>query len=141
MQKERYDYTAQSRRESIDYNYRPLVDVQISSKTKSRRFKALVDSGTEITVMDEKIAQLLGIDSSGYPKAHLSGIEEWREGFIAPVSLQIERFEEVFSFQVLFIEDLGKNFDIILGQQDFFRNFNVSFERHHNLFFLERVIA
>ena len=138
MAEKRYGYTAQSQRGDHNYIYRPLVDVRLSSDSKSRTFKALVDSGTEITVMDQSIAALLDISSAEREHGILSGLESWKEGFIAPVSLEFEGFDEVFNFRVLFIEDLHRNFEIILGQQDFFNTFIVRFEKHRDLFFLDR---
>lgn len=135
----RYDYTIQYNRRSGSHTYRPLVDVLVGGPTTSRKFKALVDSGTEITVMDDSIAELLGISSEGCATGRLSGLDEWKEGFLAPVSLKIEGFDHVFNFTVLFTEDLNKNFDIILGQCDFFRNFNVIFKKVENAFYLDLV--
>lgn len=139
MEPQSYGYTAQIRRGNIDFVHRPLIDVEVGSETKSRTFKALVDSGSDVTVMDQSIALLLGISSTGRETGKISGIEEWRAGFIAPVSLKIEKFrEETFNFNVLFIEDLSRNFDIILGQHDFFRNFDVTFKKSQNLMYLQR---
>ena len=130
MEPQRYRYTAQTRRGSIDYSYRPLIDVEIGGENKSRTFKALVDSGTDVTVMDKVIAELLGINSINRVTATLSGIGESKHGFIAPVSLRIDKFpDRVFNFKVIFVESLSNNFDIILGQQDFFHNFDVTFHK------------
>ncbi len=140
MEVQSYPYTAQVRKGSIDYSYRPLIEVDVGGETESRRFKALVDSGTDVTVMDRVIAELLGITRSSHISATLSGVGESREGFIAPVSLKVDKFpDEIFNFDVIFVENLSNNFDIILGQQDFFRNFTVTFKRKENLFYLERV--
>ncbi len=138
MQVEGYGYTAQAKLGYAEYTYRPLVDVEVSGLSKTRRFKALVDSGTEITVMDKSIALLLNIDLKNRQTGKLSGLGEWRDGVIAPVSLKVDRFSDVFTFSVLFVEDLQRNFDIILGQQDFFRSFDVTFRKSKNMFYLER---
>ncbi|MGB4076158.1 MAG: retropepsin-like aspartic protease [Minisyncoccia bacterium] len=138
MKERGYGYTGYARFGVADYTYRPLVDVEIASEKKSRKFKALVDSGTEITVMDQQIATLLGIEREGRSLVELSGIEAWKPGFIAPVSLKVDGFNDTFSFNVLFIEDLRRNFEIILGQDDFFRNFVVRFEKYKNKFYLQR---
>lgn len=138
MEPQKYGYTAQCRVGSAEYTYRPLVDVAVGSKTKTRTFKALIDSGTEITVMDLSIAVLLDIDSRGREMGRLAGLEQWKEGFIAPVSLTVHGFEHVFHFNVLFIEDVHRNFDILLGQQDFFLNFEVTFKKSENAFYLQR---
>ena len=41
---------------------------------------------------------------------------------------------------VLFTDDVsdGVPYDILLGQEDFFRRFLVRFEKHHNKFYLDR---
>lgn len=140
MEAQSYGYTAQSKRGNIDYVYRPLIDVIVGSEKESRTFKALVDSGTDITVMDKTIAQLLMISADNRDPGHLSGIGNWKPGFIAPISLKIPEFpERTFNFNVLFIENLSENFEIILGQHDFFLNFNVIFKRSKKTFHLELV--
>lgn len=140
MESQSYSYTAQNIRGSINYTYRPLIDVEVGGEKESRTFKALVDSGTEITVMDKKIANLLQIRTENRVTGKLSGIGEWKEGFIAPVSLKIEKFSErTFNFEVLIIENLSDTFDIILGQQDFFLNFDVTFKKSKNSFLLQPV--
>ncbi len=140
MESQSYPYTAHSniRNGTIAYTYRPLVDVEVGGGVKKRRFKALVDSGTEITVMDLNIARLLEIGSENRQLGELSGLESWKTGFLAPVSLRVDKFEQVFNFTVLFIEDLGKNFDIILGQDDFFKNFDVTFKKSEHRFYLQQ---
>lgn len=140
MDAQSYGYTIQSKyaSKSLSITYRPLIEVEVGGETKSRRFKALVDSGTEVTVMDLSIATLLGISSEGRKKGQLFGLESWKEGFLAPATLRFDKFDQVFTFDVLFIEDLHRNFDIILGQQDFFFNFDVTFKKSKNTFYLER---
>ena len=135
-----YDYTVLSKvlpNGHIDFSCRPLIDVDVSGDTETRRFKALVDSGTEITVLDDEIAKLLKIRPEGRLRGKLSGIEEFpKEGFIAPVTMVIDRFSEPLTSNVLFIENLHKNFEIILGQQDFFARFLVRFDRSRKIFCL-----
>lgn len=140
MELQSYRYTAQVRRGNIDFSLRPLVDVEIGGRTQTRTFKALVDSGTDITVMDKSIATLLDISPDGRSTGSISGIEEWKPGFIAPVSLKVDKFpNDTFNFDVLFIQDLSRNFDVILGQLDFFQNFDVTFKKSQDTFYLQRV--
>ncbi len=141
MELQSYGYTAHTSRRGIGYTYRPLIEVEVGNKEDSATFKALIDSGTDITVMDTFIAEMLQISPKGRDKGELSGLEAWKKGFIAPVSLKIESFPDVtLNFDVLFIEDLSKNFDIILGQHDFFSRFNVTFKKSQNKFYLEYLI-
>ncbi len=136
MESRSYGYTAQTRVGKIEFTYRPLIDVEVGGSEKRRTFKALIDSGSDITVMDKVIADLLEINEEGQDSAELSALGKITHGFLAPVSLQFEGFPDVFNFTVLFVENLSQNFDIILGQQDFFNNFDVTFKKSKNLFYL-----
>jgi hypothetical protein len=141
METQGYGYTAHSNKNGTGYTYRPLVEVEVGHEEESATFKALIDSGTDITVMDTFIAEMLKINPEGCDKGKLSGLESWKDGFIAPVSLKIEHFGDItLNFDVLFIEDLSKNFDIILGQHDFFNRFDVIFKKSKNQFYLEYLI-
>jgi Aspartyl protease len=140
MEPQKYKYTAQARRGSIDYSYRPLIEIEVGGEKKSRIFKALVDSGTDVTIMDSAIAELLGIDSKNRTSAQISGVGEAKDGFVAPVSLRVEKFpDRVYNFEVIFAENLSNNFEIILGQQDFFRNFDVMFKKSEDSFYITPV--
>jgi len=139
MESQSYGYTAQIRQGGIDYTYRPLIDVEVGGQKESGTFKALVDSGTDITVMDRSIAELLQISSENRRTGRVSGVGEMKTGFFAPVSLKITKFpEKTFNFEVLFIDNLSENFEILLGQQDFFLNFDITFKKSKNTFYLER---
>lgn len=138
MESQSYGYTAQSSAKEIAYIYRPLINVLIGEEEDERSFMALVDSGTEVTAMDMSIAKVLGITSEGKQKGTLSALGTDTEGFISSVPLKFEKFDETFHFGVLFVEGLSKNFDIILGQQDFFFNFDVTFKKAENGFYLTR---
>jgi hypothetical protein len=125
------EYTGKfSRLGSIDYVYRPMVMIEILGVEQSRKFEALVDSGTEITVMDRQIADLLGIQEAAGRKAKVGGIGGIElEGFIHNISFKVEGFGDIFTFGVFFLNKPSDNFEIVLGQNDFFRNFKITFER------------
>lgn len=137
MAKHTYPYIPQiNRHGSIDYSYRPLVKIEVSSRGHSDKFMGLVDSGTDITMMDAEMATILGIELSSLERASAFGIgEDTHKAFLGEVTLQVPEFEEKIVCNVLFVEKLG--FQVILGQQDFFRRFVVSFEKHKNTFSLE----
>ena len=139
MEEQSYGYTAQTQFGNIDFTYRPLVAVEVGGETETRTVKALVDSGTDITMIDKTIADLLGIHYSTRDIARASALGTETEEFLAPVSLKIDRFDRVFNFKVLFVENLSHNFEIILGQQDFFQNFDVTFKKSQNKFYLQSI--
>lgn len=134
---QRYQYTAQVHRGTAGFVYRPLVDVEVGGETETRRFKALIDSGSQVTIIDRAIATLLRIDSTGCERATLSAFGVDTVGFLAPVSIKVAGFDQVFRFNVVFAENLNHNFDIILGQEDFFKNFDVTFKKSEEVFYLK----
>jgi hypothetical protein len=132
----KYPYIPQvNRRGSVDFTYRPLVEIVISEKKVSERFMALVDSGTDVTMMDAEIARVLGIDISKCKTAIASGVGGTKPGFLAKVHVQVPGYRRVITTTVLFVENLS--FNVILGQDDFFRNFVVRFDRNKYLFYLK----
>ena len=137
MDIQNYGYTAQTRSGQIQFTYRPLIGVEVGGDLETRTFKALIDSGSDITVMNMAIAELLEIRSDGENNGRISTLGIESEGFLAPVSIKIAGFNKTFTFRVLFVENLSQNFDIILGQQDFFLNFDVTFKKQDNVFYLE----
>ena len=135
----KYPYTPQvNRRGPMSFTYRPLVEIAVSGENNTETFMALVDSGTEITMMDSEIAAVLGIDPIKGKKATASGIGGDKPGFLCKVHIQVQGFDDVLTCNVLFIENL--TFDIILGQDDFFKRFLVKFEKRKNTFYLDTAL-
>ncbi len=129
-----YPYIGQMSRQ-FSLSYRPLVEVELFGQAASHRSVALIDSGSEASLMDREIADVLGISAEGKPPVTVSGVSGEKQGFISPVSVRIEGFDELLTFNVIFIDE--PSFDVIFGQQDFFRNFDVRFEHSRERFFLK----
>lgn len=122
----------------MEFSLRPLVQIEVSWKQSTKSFMALVDSGTDVTMMDMEIATILGITFPLAKKVEASGIGGVKPGLLNKVNIQIEGFEEIMTFGVVFVERLG--FDVILGQDDFFRRFHVRFEREAKAFYLRSAL-
>ena len=135
---EEYDYTSRFHRISKTTFYRPLIDIDVSAETGPETFSALIDSGTEVTIMSSEIAQLIGISPVGKKSGIVSGFGD-KKGFVAEVNILVPEFHsEVLTTNVVFVEGVSSDFpfDILLGQEDFFRRFITRFEKHRNKFFL-----
>ncbi|OGC85274.1 hypothetical protein A3F55_00720 [Candidatus Adlerbacteria bacterium RIFCSPHIGHO2_12_FULL_53_18] len=133
-----YDYTSRFHRISKTTFYRPLVDIEVSAESGAETVSALIDSGTEVTVMSSEIATLLGISPKGKKSGTVSGFGD-KQGFIAQVGIVVPEFpKEVLTTNVIFVDGISSDFpfDILLGQEDFFRRFLIRFEKHRNKFFL-----
>ncbi len=134
-----YDYSSRRHRISKKLFYRPLIDVDVSGESQCERFTALVDSGTELTVMSTQVAQLLDISPVGKPNVQVLSFGDSKLGFIAQVRIIVPEFpSETIVTNVIFSDSVadGVPYDILLGQEDFFRRFLVRFEKHQNKFFL-----
>jgi hypothetical protein len=133
-----YDYTSRTHRRGKPL-YRPLLDVEVSGAAQTETFTALVDSGSETTVISEEIALILGITPAGKRTVKIAGFGE-RPGFIAQVNIVVPEFREnVLTTDVVFVHGVSHDFpfDILLGQDDFFRRFHIRFEKNMNKFYLK----
>lgn len=134
-----YDYSSRRHRIGKKIFYRPLLDVDVWGEIGPERFTALVDSGTELTVMSTQVAQLIGISPVGKESVNVLSFGDSKPGFIAQVRIIVPAFpKEVITTNVIFSDSVsdGVPYDILLGQEDFFRNFLIRFEKHKNKFFL-----
>lgn len=138
MARKEYSYTSRYHRNSRQFFYRPLIDVEVSADSGPEMFSALIDSGTELTIMSAEIAQLVGISAANKTRAVASGFGD-KEGFVAQVNIIVPEFPSVrVTTNVLFVDGVSGDFpfDILLGQEDFFRQFLITFEKRKNRFFL-----
>jgi hypothetical protein len=91
----KYDYLLQTdRKHPGHYVYRPVVDVRVSGPTGGHSQIALVDSGTEITMLDAEIAEVIGIDKTKCLPGKASGIGGTKNAFIGKIALTIDGFDE-----------------------------------------------
>lgn len=112
-----------------------MLEIDIGYGTQTRRVSALLDSGTELTIVDGSIASLLGVSDTGRQRARVAAFASQKDAFLAPVTLTVPGFNETIHSTVLFVDD--PQFDMILGQDDFFRRFLVKFEKSKNRFYLD----
>ena len=116
--------------------YRPILEIVIEHNKKSIRATAIVDSGTEISLIESSIAHFLEIDLTKCKKVKLSGITGEAVGYASDISIQVEGFKEILSIPVIFTDELKTG--ILLGQIGFFESFIITFDKAHNEFLLER---
>lgn len=115
--------------------YRPLVEVEVFSKTsrKRRPILALIDSGTDSSVLHADIARGLEINLAKCQRVRLGGIGSL-DGYLSNIQLVVPDIEIAIDIPVIFAE--GLPFDGLLGQRHFFQRVRVRFEKDRNKFFL-----
>jgi hypothetical protein len=134
---EEYKYTGQFSIKSGDIIYHPMIAVNVSANGHSDVCFSMIDSGTDDTLIDAGFAKVLGIDESKCERTQVGGIVgQTSNAFKAIVKLKIEKFEEEFETEVIFVP--GMFVGGLLGQKDIFENFKIRFEKKHKKFYLSR---
>jgi hypothetical protein len=115
----------------------PNIEVELSLKDKKIKVLALIDSGCTTTNVNAEIAQQLGIDITKCQKIPNTGIGGVKEGYLSELAIKVKDFGEEFRSKVILME--GLPYSVLLGQDNFFENFDIKFEKRNNTFELRRV--
>lgn len=119
--------------------HRPLIQIELSNHDKSIPTSALVDSGTDTTMVDAEIASELGINLRLCTEIPVSGIGKTK-GRKCDVNLTLSQNGVALyikDMSVVFVENLP--FGVLLGQKDFFNAVDIRFEKRNNRFFLKKI--
>lgn len=128
-----YNYSVQSG-PGNSWIYRPVLKIIVSTKNSERvPVLAMVDSGTDSTVLDESVAESLNIDPRACQKVKLGGIGT-AEGFLSAVAISVPDLDIKMDIPVVFAHHLPM--EGLLGQRHFFQRFKVRFEKDINKFYL-----
>jgi hypothetical protein len=111
---------------------RPVVQIEISRGKHARTFLAIIDSGADNIILPAYIAELFGIDRGACRSYSVMGISlESTPGFIAELDFHLQNHSDVFTAPVVFID---KDVPPLLGQEGFFDNYRIKFEKDHDTF-------
>ena len=109
----------------------PVVDVTLSTFGQSLTIKALVDSGASFSVFRAEVLGYLGVPLERGAPVYLEGVGGRILGYRHRVSARLG--EVRFPLTVIFSRELAVSFNL-LGRDNFFRRFLVTFdERHHTV--------
>ncbi|MEK7536863.1 MAG: hypothetical protein AAB584_00245 [Patescibacteria group bacterium] len=109
---------------------RPLIPVRLFYKNKHIDVYALIDSGADSSIFHSSIADLLGVNLRDGRKESFFGISGSNYGidvYFHKIKLQIIGSSDTVEIEVGFAYSPGVA--AILGQNGFFDNFHVKFER------------
>ena len=109
---------------------RPLIPVRFIHKGKSTLpILCLVDSGADYSYLTMEIADMLEIDLDNIRPQKSFGIDG--SSFLCyPAKITIEVGGNRLDIPVHFSNQLNKAFPCILGQEDFFSQTRITFERY-----------
>lgn len=129
-----YDYKIQAG-PGMSWVHRPMINIEVLALDGSEKvpITAMIDSGTDGTVVHADIAEALGIDEASCQKAVLGGIGSL-EGFRTEIKISVPDFGMMYQTPVIFAKKAPM--DCLLGQATFFPKFKIRFEKAVNKFYL-----
>jgi predicted aspartyl protease len=110
---------------------RPIIPVVLSGPKKNIPIYALIDSGADKCLFNAEVGTEIGIDLERGEKEYFSGIEAGRVvTYLHKIHLQISGIDKMIEVEAGFTAAQGVV--AILGQEGFFDNFRIKFEKDHN---------
>ncbi len=110
-----------------DLGYRPYLEVEvIGSSGKRAAMFAIIDSGCQTTMINKGMGPLLGVDFSKCKRILVGGVGgEGGYGYLTEVALEFRDFPGVSFVTPVTFSDIPA--EMLLGQDNFFRNFDIMF--------------
>ncbi len=124
------DYTGKS-----TLSWRPMVDVTLFGTKDFRTVKALIDTGADDCLIHIEFAEKLGVEFVG--KKKITGVASNIIVDYAEVEIMIKHFDKKIRTVVGFTE---LPFSCLLGQNGFFDNYRVRFEKDIRQFEINEII-
>ncbi|QTA93952.1 hypothetical protein [Desulfonema magnum] len=111
----------------------PFLPITLTHTTRSAEVSALVDSGSTVNVLPYGIGIQLGLiwENQNFPMPHLVGILQDTPAFGVLLTGEIDPFEPV---ALAFAWVKSNNVPVILGQVNFFSEFDVYFFGSRKIF-------
>jgi hypothetical protein len=112
---------------------RTLLELEPLGPEHSLRVFGLVDSGADMSLLNIRYAEALGITLDGLPTKDFIGISDVRvPTFFSEVPIKIRHFKDILYLPVAFAD--SPSVDVLLGQEEFFDAYRIRFEKDHDVF-------
>ncbi len=107
--------------------YKPVVPVNFKFRDKTIAYQALIDTGSDLSIIHADIARQLGIDLKKCPQHTFGGIGGECSGYLQRLDLEIGGvlFKNI---PIVFSDNIAPFGFGILGHQDLFDKFKLVFE-------------
>lgn len=130
----KYRYSAFTPLEiNTKWTKRPILQIEVFGTDGSKGFGALIDSGADISLFNTEVAEVLGITLSSAHERKFTGISGTIPGyFVEKVKIRIEGMTDIVTIPVCFVQ--SPTVSLLLGQEGFFDQCRVKFEKHHDTF-------
>lgn len=116
-----------------DSNKTPSIPVSLKGNGDvSFEFIALLDSGADLSVIPQDVAELLNLNLTGN-KEKVRGIGGWLDSIESKIIIKISKGHESYSFSIPVKVILGSqekigDIPVILGREGFFNKFKITFD-------------
>ena len=131
----KYPYSAQLKNITTSKLIKkPLLGIEIfGTQDKKQKFIALVDSGADCSLFNIQIAELLDIDLSKGESVPMTGISGTIKAIrIEEVPITIEGTSDTIKIPACFVD--SPTVGALLGQEGFFDQNRIKFEKDHDTF-------
>lgn len=107
--------------------YRPLIPIKIKGSKSSFDTLAILDSGSDTTIIPKEIAEVIGIDCKN--ENSISGISgaplKAKEG---KINVEFGKAREIYNFDIPVLVPEKENLAVIIGRMGFFEQFKIIFD-------------
>jgi hypothetical protein len=118
------------------YLSRPLIEVELLGPAHSMTVFGLLDSGADMSLMNIRYAQALGITLDTLPTKDFVGISDARvPTYFTEVPIKVKHFDDILYLPVAFAD--SPSVDVLFGQEEFFDAYRIRFEKDHDVFELQ----
>lgn len=132
----RFDYLKIPSFDHRPWKSRPMIQVRLfdmSRTTETPPILCLIDSGADYSIFDTGIGERLGLGVKRGRKEPFRGIApELVDAYFHRIRYQIVGDTNIYEMDAAFMDNLTAG--ALLGQEGFFDNFTVKFERSKNRF-------
>jgi hypothetical protein len=117
-----------------DENKSPSIPISLKGEGNTTfQFIGLLDSGADVSVIPQDVAQLLGLKLDG-DKEKVRGIGGWIDSINEKINVTVSKGHETYTFEVPVKIILGSSeqlgdIPIILGRDGFFDKFKIAFDQ------------
>jgi predicted aspartyl protease len=115
--------------------YYPIIEVTLFHGTNIFRTDALIDSGANISVFQGEIAEILGINITKGEKRIFQGVGAKVTGYIHNIEILVGT--DRINCRVAFSNEMSTSLNI-LGRDNFFKHFLVTFDEHKKNVILQK---
>jgi len=118
---------------TLKFIKKSIVSIEVFGPKDSKNFDALVDSGADCSLFNIQVAEVFGIDLSNARPARFTGISGQIDGYrLEKIKIKVDGLNELVEIPVCFIK--SPTVSLLLGQEGFFDQYRIRFEKDHDTF-------